>query len=206
MTPEQADPPDTSVRMTSPMLKALSHPLRRRILELMGSQEPRRAADLARVLHEPANSVSFHLRQLAAAGLIVEAPEHARDKRDRVWVAAAGSYSIPGPERPVAPADEFVLRSFIDQERIDLYDLVSRILAWAPEWSSGRDERQRAEVGTALLELTDDEARALAVDLTEVVTRARERSQSRSEEQRSLWRVVHMMADDSLPPAQQPEE
>src|SRR5215207_5197454 len=54
-----------------------------------------RAADLARELGLPANQMSFHLRQLAKYGLIVEAPEAARDQRDRVWRSAdAGSLSM----------------------------------------------------------------------------------------------------------------
>ena len=47
-----------------------------------------RAADIAERLNIPANQASFHLRQLAKYGLVVEAPEHARDGRDRVWRAA----------------------------------------------------------------------------------------------------------------------
>ena len=46
---------------------------------------PLRAADVARELGIPANQASFHLRQLAKYGLVEEAPEEARDRRDRVW-------------------------------------------------------------------------------------------------------------------------
>ena len=48
---------------------------------------PSRAADLAHDLGIPANQASFHLRQLAKYGLVEEAPELARDRRDRVWRA-----------------------------------------------------------------------------------------------------------------------
>src|SRR5215207_823011 len=48
-----------------------------------------RAADLARELGLPANQMSFHLRQLAKYGLVVEAPEAAHDRRDRVWRSAS---------------------------------------------------------------------------------------------------------------------
>ena len=39
----------------------------------------------------PANQASFHLRQLAKYGLVEEAPEEGRDRRDRVWRASTGS-------------------------------------------------------------------------------------------------------------------
>lgn len=75
-------------------LRALAHPLRQRILLQLAVMEHARAADLAEAIDAPANSVSFHLRTLAKAGLIVEAPEHAKDRRDRVWRNAADSYRV----------------------------------------------------------------------------------------------------------------
>lgn len=68
------------------MMRALAHPVRQQILAELVGRKRARAADLAGALDLPANSASFHLRTLAKAGLIVEAPELARDKRDRVWV------------------------------------------------------------------------------------------------------------------------
>lgn len=85
-------------------LKAIAHPVRQRILMQLVVMDHARAADLARAIGEPANSVSFHLRALAKAGMVVEAPEHARDKRDRVWRNVAKSYQVD-PNTPGA-ADE----------------------------------------------------------------------------------------------------
>ena len=194
------------VRLSSPMLKAMAHPLRRRILELMHEDVPRRAADLAAILGEPANSVSFHLRQLARAGLIVEAPEHARDRRDRVWVAAGSGFTIPAPDAPADAEEELVLRSFMDQEALDLQDLVARVTAWAPTWSSGREPQPRASIQTGLLELTDDDVRWLSEQLGELMDRAIQRSQQPADQPRRLWRMVSILADDALPrPGERPE-
>lgn len=198
-------PPSRDVRLSSPMLKAMSHPLRRRILELMHENVPRRAADLSELLDAPANSVSFHLRQLARAGLIVEAPEHARDKRDRVWIAAGG-YLVPTPAEPVGPEDELVLRAFIDQEALDLHDVIARVVAWVPDWSSGREKRPRAMIQTGLLELTDEDMHWLSDRLRELMEQATERAQRPADEPRRLWRMVAILADDSLPrPAERPQ-
>jgi DNA-binding transcriptional ArsR family regulator len=198
-TPAHESSRSGPVRLSSPMLKAMAHPLRRRILELMHEDVPRRAADLAEILGEPANSVSFHLRQLARAGLIVEAPEHARDRRDRVWVAAGSGYSIPAPAAPTDPEEELVLRSFMDQEALDLQDLVARVTAWVPGWSSGRERGPRATIQTGLLELTEDDVRWLGDQLGELMDRAIQRSREPSEHPRRLWRMVSILADDSLP-------
>src|SRR5687768_6358912 len=43
------------------------------------------ATGLAAAVGEPVNKVSFHLRLLAKYGFIEEAPELARDGRDRWW-------------------------------------------------------------------------------------------------------------------------
>lgn len=67
------------------VLRAIAHPTRNRILAELGATGTSRAADLAHALDIPANQASFHLRQLAKYGLVEEAPEEARDRRDRVW-------------------------------------------------------------------------------------------------------------------------
>ena len=66
-------------------LRAIAHPTRGRILDELGAVGPMRAADVGEALGIPANQASFHLRQLAKYGVIVPAPEAARDKRDRAY-------------------------------------------------------------------------------------------------------------------------
>ena len=70
------------------VLRAIAHPVRNRMLSELAATGTLRAADVARELGIPANQASFHLRQLAKYGLVEEAPEEARDKRDRVWRVA----------------------------------------------------------------------------------------------------------------------
>lgn len=70
---------------TRDQLRAMAHPLRLEIMERVGRRGTARAADIAADLGLPANSVSYHLRILARGGVIEEAPEAARDRRDRVW-------------------------------------------------------------------------------------------------------------------------
>lgn len=82
---------------TRDMLRALAHPLRMQLLQRVGVRGTARAADLAADTGLPANSVSYHLRILAKGGTIIEAPEAARDKRDRVWKLARLSYDTARP-------------------------------------------------------------------------------------------------------------
>jgi DNA-binding transcriptional ArsR family regulator len=78
------------VRITDArVLRALAHPLREELYYALAARGSARAADLARELDIPANQVSFHLRIMAKYGFIEEAPELARDRRDRVWRPAS---------------------------------------------------------------------------------------------------------------------
>lgn len=96
--------PEPFLVSTPEALRAFAHPLRQRLIHELSILKHARAADLAEVLDEPANAISFHLRALARAGLITEAPEHARDRRDRVWKPVAESYAldrkVPGGPPP----------------------------------------------------------------------------------------------------------
>ena len=68
---------------TRKQMRALAHPLRMRILELL-AQSPSTATRLAREIGESTGSTSYHLRALAKAELIEEDPSHARG-RERWW-------------------------------------------------------------------------------------------------------------------------
>lgn len=80
-------------------LRALAHPLRLDIVERVGRHGTARAADIAADLSVPANSVSYHLRILARGGVIEEAPEAARDRRDRVWKLTQSSFHFHNGKR-----------------------------------------------------------------------------------------------------------
>jgi DNA-binding transcriptional ArsR family regulator len=64
-------------------VRALAHPLRLRLLESLGDG-PATASMLARELGESSGATSYHLRALAAAGLIVEDLGR-RKGRERWW-------------------------------------------------------------------------------------------------------------------------
>jgi len=68
-------------------LRALSHPTRLKMLMLLRLEGPATATQLAQELKLNTGATSYHLRQLAEHGFIVE--DHERgDARDRWWKAA----------------------------------------------------------------------------------------------------------------------
>jgi DNA-binding transcriptional ArsR family regulator len=69
----------------SRVLASMAHPLRRRLLTLLDVEGPAMASTLAERTGQAVGNVSHHLKVLGAAGLIEEAPELARDRRERWW-------------------------------------------------------------------------------------------------------------------------
>jgi len=150
------------------MLRAFAHPLRQRIIVELSVRNHARAADLAAWLGEPANSVSFHLRVLAKAGLIREVPEKARDKRDRVWEAVThGGLFIE--DLSTDPG----IAGFV-AERLDW---VRRLAAG--EFDADETVHTAAHFGGALL--TKDEAAQFEAELGEVQNRWRKIGAERAE-------------------------
>ncbi|GAA4735672.1 helix-turn-helix domain-containing protein [Isoptericola chiayiensis] len=163
-------------------LKAIAHPLRQKILMQLAVLEHARATDLAQAVGEPANSVSFHLRTLARAGMVVEAPELARDKRDRVWRNVAESYRIdsssPGATaQAMRPATAW------------LSDLVARASDGGPADADGR--RRTLVLNNVLL--TADEAEQFGNELVELQERWTDRALAAAREHRGENREYYQL-------------
>lgn len=169
-------------------LRAASHPLRQRIIFDLQTHGYGRAADLARRLDEPANSISFHLRVLAKAGMIVEVPERARDKRDRVWAPVAENFDVdpgvPGVADIVDEAATLLRENYAHASRHDGEN--------APPEPD--DEPKRAlTIRTALL--TRGQAEAMADEVNAVMERWQEAAkksttEAKNREPTALYRLI----------------
>ena len=69
-------------------LRGLAHPLRLELLGLLRLDGPATATQLAERTGQSSGSTSYHLRQLAAYGFVIEDTERSQGKRDRYWRAA----------------------------------------------------------------------------------------------------------------------
>jgi DNA-binding transcriptional ArsR family regulator len=77
----------TSITPTPQALKALTHPVRLRMLGLLRLEGPATATQLASRLGLNSGATSYHLRQLAQHGFVVDDDERG-NARDRWWKAA----------------------------------------------------------------------------------------------------------------------
>jgi DNA-binding transcriptional ArsR family regulator len=88
--------PEQDVALDAQLLRALAHPMRNRILGLLRAYGPATSTTLAERLGVNTGATSYHLRQLAAAGLVLE-DDSRGNARDRWWKAAhRGTYFDAG--------------------------------------------------------------------------------------------------------------
>ncbi|THV30269.1 ArsR/SmtB family transcription factor [Glycomyces paridis] len=87
------------VKITDPeRMKALAHPARMAVFDFLGLRRVKgfdgaTATEIAEVAGMTPSAMSYHLRTLAKAGFIEEAPSRG-DARERVWRLALHSFSI----------------------------------------------------------------------------------------------------------------
>ena len=186
---------EDQVWMTTAMLKAYAHPLRRQMIRLFARRGHLRAADVAEDLGVAPNSASFHLRVLADAGLIEEAPEHARDRRDRVWKSRKGSINLGGPEHPVP--DEALGTAMVRSLAEDHQEMMARVVAWTPEYLSGRATEIHAAFSQRMARLTESEFDAVMERVQEVITEAVDAHDPNDPDGRP-WQIDILAADDTI--------
>ena len=85
-------------------LRALSHPVRLRMLALVRSEGPATATGLAGRLGLNTGATSYHLRQLAAAGLVADAADRGNG-RERWWRAVHDSTRTDFRQRGIIDDD-----------------------------------------------------------------------------------------------------
>ena len=98
---------------TGHQLRVLAHPLRTRLLGALRFHGPATSTALAARLGTNSGATSYHLRQLAEAGLVEDDPERSNG-RDRWWRAAHDATSWTSADFEDDPdaraADDWLLR------------------------------------------------------------------------------------------------
>jgi predicted ArsR family transcriptional regulator len=157
------DPPP----MSDPrVLRAIAHPTRGRILDELGAAGPMRAADVGEALDIPANQASFHLRQLAKYGVIVPAPEAARDRRDRVWkLRDERGFRLDVNDIEKQPGGKAAVSVFRQNKAAWAHRLVDEV------WSFRKEKDTFTAIVDQPLKLTKDEAADFMGEVDEVLAR-----------------------------------
>ncbi|MFD0822852.1 helix-turn-helix domain-containing protein, partial [Micromonospora zhanjiangensis] len=155
------------VRPSPTTLRGIAHPLRLKMLNLLRADGPSTASMLAERTGQSTGATSYHLRQLAQYGFVVEDPALGAG-RERWWKAAHRGTLLEGDIVREAPADtEAYLRAVASlyAERVDRW-LGERVTLPAG-WDGA------STLSDTRLRLTADEARDLHRELDELIGRYR---------------------------------
>ncbi|WP_345521717.1 helix-turn-helix domain-containing protein [Nocardioides conyzicola] len=155
----------TSITPTPHQMKALTHPVRVRILGLLRIDGPATATTLASRLGLNTGATSYHLRQLAQAGFVAEATELG-NARDRWWQAAhrVTTTDTAGPAEPEARATlDAYLQSVVVVTTERLQRSVEELPLLPEEW------RDATTYSDWVVQLTPRKARAVIEQLIEAI-------------------------------------
>lgn len=156
-------------------LKALAHPLRFRLLELLIEYGPATASGLGRTVGENSGSTSYHLRQLEKHGLIEEATEVGTG-RDRYWRAVEGGWSLSGLDmlrRPDTRGAALTLLDEVVRARLE------RTQRWYREGDRWGDAWVAASIdATARMRLSREQLATMTEELMAVLDRYRGQQQA----------------------------
>jgi DNA-binding MarR family transcriptional regulator len=113
---ESADPGQARHRRDPRALRALAHPLRWKLIDLLGSEATATATRCAEVLGESEASCSYHLRILAKYGYVSRVPN--QEGREKPWrmTGIEQNLSPAEPGMDGALAAEAVMEVFLDHE------------------------------------------------------------------------------------------
>ena len=153
-------------------LAALANPFRSRMLDALAVDGPSTASALAKRTGQAVGSASHHLKVLSAAGLVEEAPELARDRRERWW-------------RLVAPSTRWSRSEFADDAGAVSAALAAESVALQRQFERARDWLANSEsagvwdasaFATQIwISLSPDELRTLSDELNALLHRWRHR-------------------------------
>lgn len=189
---------NTTIRtLDAGALKALAHPLRVRIFDLLSAQGPQTASSLAAMLGETSGSTSYHLRALAAHDLIREV-EGRGTARERWWELPKGRIDLPGPDRSMTPSRrasaQIVSTEFFRLRHESLMAYLNRTQADEhEEW------RDAGLITTTHLDMTAAQMRELRGEIEALIESAIDRF--RGQEGPDVRRVSMRAEIFDLPPA-----
>jgi Helix-turn-helix domain len=178
-------------------LRALAHPLRWHLIDLIGSEETATATRCAQVLGESVASCSYHLGILAKYGFIEPVP--GKPGKEKPWrlISTRQVLSAEGPDGEHALAAEAATEAFLDHELVRIKQRLRRLGLEPEPW------RQASLLSGMTTWLTVGELRAASGDLARVLERHADRADNpalRPPDAREVRLFVMTSVAPPLPP------
>jgi DNA-binding transcriptional ArsR family regulator len=164
---------DRDVVLTPTMLRGLVHPLRLRILRMLREDGPSTASRLGERIGQSSGVTSYHLRQLAEHGFIVEDTERGNG-RDRWWRAAFRwmAFTFRNPADPGDPETIELAEQFM---RVDAGQMYERMLRYVDSLGARASELPTApwSFSSTPLRLPPERVRELTDKVHELIAEYR---------------------------------
>ncbi|MFC7246860.1 ArsR/SmtB family transcription factor [Catellatospora aurea] len=171
MDDESSTVPHRIVRLNALQIRTLAHPLRARLLGLLRADGPATATTLARLLDTNTGATSYHLRQLADVGLVVEEADLGTG-RQRFWRAAHDASTWRPTDFDDDP-DARAAAQWIENQQLQL--MSEQAERWlATQQTAPREWREAATISDAMLTLAPDRLRALNEEIWDLVMKYRQ--------------------------------
>lgn len=160
-------------------LKALTHPLRVRILYALRAEGTATASRLGQIVDESPASVSYHVRKLCDAGFVIEAPDLGSDARERWWRVPVEGFSWSATDFAGTPegvaTSKAAKQVLVDNQFLRQREYEASAESWGEIWSSA------AHSSDCVLRLTPEETSTMMREVQDVLDKWREMSDDRSE-------------------------
>lgn len=157
--------------MDAAAVKAIAHPMRVKMLEILQLRGQVSVTSLARELDETTGATSYHLRQLARHGLVEHCEPPQGGGRQRWWRMAVDELHMSGFEmldnEDTREAMTFLLREFQADRARKLANWFATAALWPKEWQAASSDMDGD------LDLNPKQTRALADELKAVIDRYR---------------------------------
>ncbi|GAA1410488.1 helix-turn-helix domain-containing protein [Catellatospora coxensis] len=171
MDDEPKTVPHTVVHLNALQIRTMAHPLRARLLGLLRVDGPATATTLARLLETNTGATSYHLRQLADVGLVVEEAALGT-ARQRFWRAAHDASTWRPTDFDDDP-DARAAAEWIEHQQLKL--LGEQAERWlAAQQTAPQEWREAATISDAMLTLAPSRLRALNDEIWELIVKYRQ--------------------------------
>ncbi|MFG3699261.1 ArsR/SmtB family transcription factor [Micromonospora sp. NPDC047620] len=160
-----------NVRLDHRQVRVMAHPLRMRLLGALRVDGPATATALAEKLDTNTGATSYHLRQLAEAGLVAEDPDRGTG-RQRWWRAAHDISNFDPTDYDDDPDARAAVQWIQGEQVRQMAELAERWMAAAPRQSP--QWRDAAGMGDMVLTIGPDRLQALGDELWQVLVRYHE--------------------------------
>jgi predicted ArsR family transcriptional regulator len=163
-------PPSRPVISDARTMRALAHPVRVKLLELIRRDGEITASRAAELLDESPGNMSWHLQTLAKYGFVEEAGGGRGRSRPWRMTRVSESFDTSAPDAEAAAAGEALERTAMERTSERMREWWMRRRDYPVEW------RRAAFMASSVTYLTADELDAMTDEIVAIYSRYRERA------------------------------